>query len=231
MKKTIQTIIIRETPAWMAVNKPPGISVERQPGANDTLEDLIMTYLSGQNRKPYLGIVHRLDRPTSGILLLAKKKSALAELHEFFRTGKVQKTYLAVSANAPETLEGELQHWLFKDQEHKKARVVPPGTPGAVSARLRYEILQQKPGAVLWEIRLLTGKFHQIRAQLSAIGCPIIGDVLYDGASLPGNTPVIALHAWQLQFPDPESREILRLEAPLPDLDIWKMWKKYTDKQ
>lgn len=215
--------IVQETSGWIAVNKPPGISVECQPGVKYTLEDLALSYLSSTARKPSIGIVHRLDRPTSGLVLLAKKKSVLLEFHALFRGAKIRKTYLAVSNVAPELKKGILEHWLVKDTLQKKAIVTTQQHPDAALARLKYRILAQKNHHFLWEIQLLSGKYHQIRAQLSSIGCPIVGDTLYGGISLP-MVNTIALHARNLVFPDPISGNQLALEASLPALDCWKMW-------
>ena len=215
--------IVQETPGWIAVNKPPGMSVDRQSGVQETLEDLMLSYLSTTTTKPFVGIVHRLDRPTSGLVLLAKKKSVLLEFHALFREAKIRKTYLAVSNAAPELKKGILEHWLVKDTLQKKAIVVTQELPGAALARLKYRILMQKNHHFLWEIQLLSGKYHQIRAQLSAIGCPIVGDGLYGGKDIPlANT--IALHARKLVFPDPLTGHQIALESALPALDFWEMW-------
>ncbi len=215
--------IVQETSDWIAVNKPPGISVECQPGVKDTLEDLALSYLSTTARKPSVGIIHRLDRPTSGLVLLAKKKSVLLEFNALFRGAKIRKTYLAVSNAAPELKKGILEHWLVKDTLQKKAIVVTQQNPGAALARLKYRILAQKNHHFLWEIQLLSGKYHQIRAQLSAIGCPIVGDTLYGGISIPtANT--IALHARKLVFPDSLTGNQIALESALPALDFWELW-------
>jgi 23S rRNA pseudouridine1911/1915/1917 synthase len=219
--------IIRETQGWLAVNKPPGLSVECQPGATDTMEDLVFTYLSSTTRKPFVGIVHRLDRPTSGIVLFAKKKSVLQEMHSLFRSAKIRKTYLAVSIGTPNLKKGMLEHLLVRDTVQKKALVVATPCPGASLARLQYRILTVKNNNALWEIRLLTGKYHQIRAQLGAIGCPVAGDVRYGASALP-EAEAIALHAQRLVFPDPVSGSVILLEAPLPKIKIWNDWDILT---
>lgn len=223
MDSSFSEWIVQETPGWIAVNKPPGISVECQPGAENTLEDLALSYLSSSTNKPFAGIVHRLDRPTSGLVLLAKKKSVLQAFHTLFREAKIRKTYLAVSNTAPEQKKGILEHWLIKDTLQKKALVVTQQHPGAALARLKYRVLMQKNHYFLWEIQLLSGKYHQIRAQLSSIDCPIVGDTLYGGKEIPmANT--IALHARKLVFPDPLTGSQTALEASLPPVDFWEIW-------
>jgi 23S rRNA pseudouridine1911/1915/1917 synthase len=152
--------IIRETGGWLAVNKPPGLSVERQPGATDTMEDLVLAYLSSKSRKPFVGIVHRLDRPTSGLVLFAKKKVVLLEMNALFRGAKIRKTYLAVSVGTPNLKKGVLENWMIKDVKLKKALIVAKEYPGAALARLQYRILATHHGQALWEIRLLTGKYR-----------------------------------------------------------------------
>lgn len=218
--------IVQETSGWLAVNKPAGISVECQPGAKDTLEDLALAYLSSTTKKPFAGIVHRLDRPTSGLVLLAKKKTILLEFHSLFRSAKIRKTYLAVSNAAPELKKGILNHWLIKDTLQKKALVAEKERPGAVQAQLKYRILMQKNQHFLWEIQLLSGRYHQIRAQLGAIGCPVTGDTLYGGIGIPQSN-TIALHARKLVFPDPITGNQVELEAPLPPIDIWQIWNLF----
>jgi len=216
--------IVQETSGWIAVNKPPGISVECQPVTKETLEDLALAYLSQTIKKPFVGIVHRIDRPTSGLVLLAKKKSVLIAFHSLFRSAKIRKTYLAVTNVAPEQKKGMLENWLVRDTLQKKALVMPNKGPNAALARLKYRIIAQKNHHYLWEILLLSGKYHQIRAQLSAIGCPLTGDTHYGGKSLP-HANTIALHARKLTFPDPLTGNIIELEAPFPELDIWKIWE------
>ena len=215
--------IIRETGGWLAVNKPPGLSVERQPGATDTMEDLVLAYLSSKSRKPFVGIVHRLDRPTSGLVLFAKKKVVLLEMNALFRGAKIRKTYLAVSVGTPNLKKGVLENWMIKDVKLKKALIVAKEYPGAALARLQYRILATHHDQALWEIRLLTGKYHQIRAQLAAAGCPVAGDIHYGAPALP-EAQTIALHAYRLVFRDPGSGTTVQLEAPLPKTGVWNIW-------
>lgn len=216
----IRPFILVETKTWLAVNKPAGISVERQLGASDTLEDLVLHYLSQKESRPFLGIVHRLDRLTSGVLLLAKKKNSLRELNLQFSSGRTTKIYLALTLNAPNEKQGTLRHWLQKDQTGKKAIIVHAPTKEAKEVTLKYKIRTTTPHGTLWEIQLLSGKFHQIRAQLAASGFPIIGDALYGGTTDP-KASGIALHAWKLSFNDPETGVPVHLEAPIPLGSPW----------
>lgn len=218
----ISTLILAETKSWLAVNKPAGISVECQPGVSDTLEDLILSYLQEKNNRPFLGIVHRLDRLTSGVLLFAKKKSTLSSLNAQFRAGTTKKIYLARTVHAPQNTQGTLRHWLLKDQLGKKALILPYQHKDAAEVILKYTVKPLKDHGYLWEIQLLSGKFHQIRAQLAAIGCPILGDILYGGIPVTEHA-AIALHAWKLTFQNPENGETIPLIAPLPTHVFWQI--------
>ena len=212
MKKLI---ILQETKHWLAINKPAGLIVERSPFEHPTIESLVWEYLSGQLKKPYLGIVHRLDRVTSGVLLLAKKKQALKLLNEQFRLKQIQKTYLALTEREPPAKQGKLIHWLETDQKNKRALIHTKDGRNRALVELNYEVVEKQEQAYLLKINPLSGKFHQIRAQLAAINCPIIGDEKY-GSSIEYPDRTIALHAWQLDFHDPLSKGLIQLSAPPP---------------
>ncbi len=214
-----QRWIIRETNHWLAINKPAGLIVEKSPFEAPTIEDLALAYLNHQHRNPFLGIVHRLDRVTTGVLLLAKKRSALRNFNEQFRLGKVQKVYWAMVTNAPPKRKGTLSHWLTKDQKNKKAIIKDGQTKESSQVVLDYQVIKETEEGIWLEIKPRTGKFHQIRAQLSFMGCPIVGDYKYQSNSPTEHVNKIALHAKQLLFYDPfkESPEIIY--APNPN---WK---------
>lgn len=211
---------IAETSAWIAVNKPYGLSVEKTVGANDTIEDQVLAYFYRSTSMPFVGIVHRLDRVTSGILLLAKKKSALRKLNEQFSQRQVKKTYLAVVEGIPQQPEATLLQWLYKDQKEKKAIIFDEAGENRDACQLRYKVLQQGSHKSLLEVEIMTGKFHQIRAQLAALGTPIVGDDKY-GATLSYGDKGIALHAHTLGFSDPIDGEPILLRANLPPHPIW----------
>lgn len=212
--------ILAETRGWLAVNKPAGLITERSPFESPTVESLVYDYLKAHSRRerPYLGIVHRLDRVTSGVLLLAKKKSVLKALNEQFRERRIRKTYLALVEQAPPSKQGELRHFLYKDQKSKKAIIYKEEVPGAFSVRLTYRLLQESPAGYLLEIHPYTGKYHQIRAQLAFIGCPILGDARYGGQH-PFREKAIALHASRLVFLDPQTEEEVVVEVAFPSSD------------
>ena len=208
----MQLHILFENSHYLAIDKPAGLIVESSPFEKPTIESLVFEYLSQQYRNPYVGIVHRLDRVTSGILLIAKKRSALRHLNEQFRNRTIQKTYLAIVNSKPESAESLLTHWLIKDQKNKKALISDQSVQKAARVELTYHLLKAIEAGYLLKIIPKTGKFHQIRAQLSAIGCPIIGDEKY-GSSIPYRHQAIALHAYSLQFVDPKTKEPNFLKA------------------
>lgn len=151
---------------------------------------------------------------------MAKKKGALVSIQEQFRNGKVKKIYLARTQRKPEKDQGTLRHWAGEGPESEnRQRAFPSGGSRSGSAAL-YQVDAFKEGGWLWRIELLSGRFHQIRAQLSAIGCPVIGDTLYGGLSLPGS-PGIALHALELHFHDPLTGEPITVRAPQPETLAW----------
>ena len=211
-RPSFKNLILQESPHWLAIHKPAGLIVERSPFESPTIEDLTLEYLSESRRNPYLGIVHRLDRVTSGVLLLAKKKSSLKNLNEQFARRQVKKIYLALVEKSPPSENGTLRNWLEKDQQNKRAIIHQEARKGAVEVQLKYRLIQKKDLFFLLEIHPQTGKFHQIRAQLAALGCPIVGDEKY-GATSTYQPKAIGLHAWKLEFRDPVTGERTSVEA------------------
>ncbi|MEO1712450.1 MAG: RNA pseudouridine synthase [Bacteroidota bacterium] len=206
--------IIHETDWWIAINKPAGLIVEKSPFEPTTIESVAWPYLEKHQRgKKYLGIVHRLDRVTSGVLLLAKRKTALRYLNQQFADRVVEKEYLAVVEGAPPKSEERLKHYLVKDQATKKAIVHTLPKPKSTTVVLDYRRLSESNGRSLLQIIPKTGKFHQIRAQLAAIGCPIVRDSKYGAQGLE-YPKEIGLHAARLTFIDPQSEKELTIEAP-----------------
>lgn len=224
MKHQNHPPVIKETKHWLAVNKPAGLNVE-QLWDYPSVETQIKNYLQEQySREPYLGVVHRIDRPVSGVLILAKKKSALRHLNQQFADRKVQKVYWAMCLGEPPEKEGTLIHYLQKDQKNKCAVAFTEPRSGAVMAELQYRVVQTNANISCIEIRPLSGKFHQIRVQLASMGCPLLGDEKYGGPT--GQQPnEIALHARQLTFIDPltEQEEIVVAELPVGN-PLWQSW-------
>lgn len=194
--------ILLETQQLLVVHKPAGMAVERQLHGYPSVEDWAWQYLSASTKKPFIGIVHRLDRPVSGVLLLAKKRAALKDLNLQFAERRTEKTYHAIVQQAPYPAAGTLIHWLAKDTEGKRAFIARAAAAGAARCELKYKILKEIPSGILLEIKPVQGRFHQIRAQLAAAGTPILGDARY-GSEAPWQPDAIALHAHSLRFRDP----------------------------
>lgn len=208
--------MVLESPHWIVLNKPNGLLVEHS-SWYDSLQDQVMERVSLKTRKPYVGIVHRLDRAVSGVVLIALRKSALTALQMQFEQRQTKKTYLALVQGHPQFSSATLEDTLLEDKPTKRAQVVKAGTPGAKAAVLHYRVLKSFSKHALLEIQLETGRFHQIRAQLAHAGFPILNDQKY-GADLEDTCPMeaIGLHAWQLSFTDPSNKENVQAEAPLP---------------
>jgi 23S rRNA pseudouridine1911/1915/1917 synthase len=185
------------------------------------VETQVLTHLLKSKKKPYIGIIHRLDRVTSGVLILAKKKSVLVAFNNLFSSRKIQKTYLAVVKNKPVKNKGNLVNFLIKNNKEKRADIVPSKSKDTLNCILSYEVIGKNDFGYLLEVRPKTGRFHQIRAQLANIGLPIIGDEKYgsDQKYIPLS---ICLHAWKLTFEVPGSKELKTFEAPLPNHDFWR---------
>ena len=210
--------ILREGPGWAVINKPAGIATERH-FQYDTVEARAQVQWTreGAKKPGYVGIVHRLDRPVSGALLLARKKSTLVRLNEIFAARKSRKVYRAVTDKPVPASEGNLLHYLGRTPDRKKAFASTRPVPGAQEARLSYRLLREAGGLYEYELRPVTGRFHQLRVQLATVGTPIVGDHAY-GNMRPLREHTIALHAYSLAFPDPGGEgEDIEVVAPLPD--------------
>jgi 23S rRNA pseudouridine1911/1915/1917 synthase len=209
--------ILYEDNHCIAVDKPAGSLVQPDRTGDATIVDAVREDVRVRHAKRgnvFLVAVHRLDRPVSGVLLLARTDKAASRLTEQFRSGRVDKTYWALVESEPPAATGTLEHLLFKNTTHNRVRVVPEGTPGGRAARLHYTRLGARRGGVLLEVRLDTGRAHQIRVQLAAAGCIIVGDVRYGSRQPLG--PRIALHACALAFDHPTRPERITVRAPLP---------------
>jgi 23S rRNA pseudouridine1911/1915/1917 synthase len=215
--------ILFEDNHCLALNKPAGWPSTHFDGTEETVDRLAKAYLKEKHNKPgnvFLGVVHRLDKPTSGVLLFARTSKAAARLSEQFREGAIEKVYWAVveywNPAAPEN--GAFEDWLKKNDATIRVEVVPPMTFESQFARLLYTVKARHEGLTLLELRPHTGRKHQLRVQLSSRGCPIYGDTKYGSPHLFG--PAIALHARSLTFLHPVTKEPITLTAELP-----KPWK------
>ena len=203
--------IIYEDEVVLVCNKPAGLMVEPDRNNFPNLLQDVKNYLKAVTKEklPYAQHLHRLDRPTSGIILFTKKKEYLRNLSEQFARREVSKEYLALSKTAPLQLAGRLEHWHRK--EKKKAVIFLTEEAYTEKAILEYKVKQQEK-FYLWEIKLQTGKYHQIRVQLASLGCPILGDELY-GSTENYKLNAIALHAWKLRIQHPVTKKEMEFEA------------------
>ncbi len=219
MTTSIGDLILYKNNQLIALNKPNAIGVQDDLSPEKSLIALAEIYC-----KSKLQLIHRIDRPASGVILFAKNKKALAHLNKQFQDRSIQKTYLAVVKNKPEQKEGELVNYLIKQSKGNKSVVVKEGVKQAKLAKLHYKLLGANDNYFLLEIQLLTGRHHQIRAQLAAIDCTIKGDVKY-GFRRKNHDRSIHLHAWKLQFKHPVTSETVDIECPLPDEVVWNSFK------
>lgn len=205
------------------VNKSPGEIVQGDKTGDEPLSEIVKRWIKVKYNKPgavFLGVVHRLDRPVGGVVVFARTSKSLTRLNDMFRHGDVHKTYWAIVEGCPSETAGELENSLVSDPRSNKTFVVKDGTVGAKLARLRYRTLAQGDRYSLLEIELLTGRKHQIRAQLSSIGCPIKGDLKYGARrSNPGGG--ISLLARNIEFVHPVSKQQIAITAPIPAEGIW----------
>ena len=215
--------VIVENENYLVVNKPSGIIVERSPHESDTLEHRVERYLSRgiANKMSFVGVVHRLDRVTSGAIIFAKNRNALKLFNEEIRAKRIRKTYLAIVENLPSEKAATLSHHLYKDQKNKKAIIYTEATKTTVPCKLSYRLLKTLGEGYLLEVRLFTGRFHQIRAQLAHIDCPIIADEKY-GSKKDYRTNSICLHSYKLGFTDPITKEKMLVTAALPSDKFWE---------
>ena len=208
--------ILFEDSQLLVCNKPAGLPV--QP---DQTRDTSLLDQANEHCKKEVFLVHRIDRPVSGLVLLAKTKEAATLLQAGFQQGSIEKKYLAAVEKMPEKTEDTLRHFLSRDGQKKKAVVCQQTDPGAEAAVLHYRWVRSSERYHLLEITLETGRFHQIRAQLAEIGCIVKGDVKY-GARRSNRDRSIHLHAWKLSLEHPFSGELLSFTAPIPAGDpVW----------
>ena len=223
--------ILYEDNHLLAVNKHCGDLVQPDPAGTRALEDMIRDFIRVRDAKPggvFLGVAHRIDRPVSGVVLFAKTSKALVRLNAMLREGGIRKLYWAVVESPPPAASGEIVHYIVRDGRTNRSRAFPTPREGAKLARLRYRVLSCGERYTLIEIELLTGRHHQIRAQLSAIGCPIRGDLKY-GAKRSNACGGISLHSRSVELPHPVGGAPLRIVAPVPDDDV--LWRKLGGEQ
>lgn len=211
------------------VSKTVNEIVQGDKTGDATLIDAVKQYIKVKYNKPgdvFLGLAHRLDRPTSGIVVFARTSKALSRLNAMFRDGEIHKTYWAITANCPKETEGTLENFIQKNEKLNKSFIAPKETKEAKKAILKYRIISKSDRYYLWEINLLTGRHHQIRCQLAAINCPIKGDLKY---GYPRSNPDggLSLHARKVEFIHPVSKNEINVTAPVPEGD--KLWGYFEE--
>lgn len=223
MVTPLEDRIIFEDNHILVINKLPSEIVQGDRTGDTPLIENVKSYLKAKYNKPgnvFAGLVHRIDRPVSGLVLIAKTSKALARLNDLIKNRGIKKQYLAVVRNTPPAALGTLEHFLLKNEQQNKSYVCTAETKGAKIARLDYKLLASSSSFHLLEIDLHTGRHHQIRAQLASIGCPIVGDLKYgDKRSLPNAS--IALHAYAVALVHPVSKINLDCIAPPPGTPPW----------
>jgi len=216
--------ILHEDNHIIVVNKRVGDIVQGDKTGDKPLSNVVKEYIKDKYNKPgdvYLGVVHRLDRPTTGIVVFARTSKALTRLNDLFKNRETKKTYWAVVKNKPPKTEDKLIHFLKRNEKNNTSKAHINEVPESKLASLDYKIIATLNNYFALEINLHTGRHHQIRAQLSAIGCPIKGDLKYgfDRSNPDGG---IHLHARKLEFVHPVSKENIEIMAPVPEDVIWK---------
>lgn len=218
-----QLQILYEDNHIIAVNKRPSDIVQGDKTGDTPLSEFVKKYIKEKYNKPgdvFIGTVHRIDRPVSGIVLFAKTSKALARLNQMFQTKEIQKTYWAVVKNKPENVKGNLVHYLIKNEVKNMSRAYEKEQKGALRSELDYELILSLDNYHLLEINPHTGRHHQIRVQLSKIGSPIKGDIKY-GFDRTNKDASIHLHARKIEFIHPVKKEPISIVAPPPNDAIW----------
>lgn len=215
--------VVYEDNHIIIVSKRSGEIVQGDKTGDKTLADEVKAYIKEKYAKPgnvFLGITHRLDRPVWGLVVFARTSKALARLNDMFREGYVNKTYWAICQNAPEVPEATLTHWLTRNERQNKSYAYDKEVPGAKKAVLHYRTIGKSERYTLIEVKLMTGRHHQIRCQLAKIGCPIKGDLKY-GARRNNPDGSISLLARKIEFAHPVSKEHICVESEVPDDKLW----------
>lgn len=208
----------------IVVNKESGEIVQGDKTGDRPLSEMVKSYIKEAYAKPgavFIGVVHRLDRPVSGVVVFARTSKALERLNRMFANGEVHKTYWAVTKNMPPAVEGRLENWLVRNEKQNRSYAYDTEKPNSKRALLDYKVIGSSDNYSLLEVTLLTGRHHQIRCQLAHIGCPIKGDLKY-GAKRSNPDGSISLLARSVEFVHPVSKQLIHVEAPLPEDNLWQ---------
>ena len=210
------------------INKAAGEIVQGDKTGDESLCDTMKAYIKEKYAKPgnvFIGLPHRLDRPVSGVVVFAKTSKALERLNRMFSEGSVKKIYWALTKGIPVPAEAELESWILRNEKMNKSFSYPKEVKGSKRAVLQYRLAAASQNYNLIEVELKTGRHHQIRCQLSSIGCPIKGDLKY-GAQRSNPDGSISLHARYIEFTHPVSKELIAITAPLPGDRLWQSFEK-----
>ena len=221
--------ILFEDNHLIAVNKRAGDIVQIDDTGDEPLDEQVKKYIAAKYNKPngaFLGVVHRLDRPVSGVILFAKTSKALERINLMFKSREMKKTYWAVVRNRPQPTEGNLVHWLVKNSQKNVTKAHDKEVAGSQRAELNYKLIGELNGYYLIEVDPITGRPHQIRVQLSTLNCPIVGDNKY-GYPRGSLKKSICLHARKLQFIHPVKKEPVSIFAPLPQDGFWERFEGF----
>jgi 23S rRNA pseudouridine1911/1915/1917 synthase len=216
--------VVYEDNHIIIVNKESGEIVQGDKTGDIPLSETVKAYIKEKYAKPgavFLGVVHRLDRPVSGLVVFARTSKALSRLNDMFRNGEVHKTYWAIVQQRPDHEEGTLENWLVRNEKQNKSYAYQREVPNSKKAILKYRMIGQSERYYLLEVNLLTGRHHQIRCQLAAMGCPIKGDLKY-GAKRSNPDGSISLLAHRVEFIHPVSKQHIVVESPIPEDNLWQ---------
>jgi len=220
----MQQQIVFEDNHLLAVNKLTGQIVQGDKTGDRPMSELLKDFVKNRDQKPgnvFMGVTHRIDRPVTGVVLFAKTSKALARLNELFKSREIKKTYWAVVKNKPPQAEGKLVHYLIKNEKQNKSYPSDCEKTGSLRCELEYKMIAKSDNYFLLEINPLTGRHHQIRVQLAAMGCPIKGDLKY-GFNRSNPDGSIHLHARKLSFIHPIKDEPITILAPVPNENLWR---------
>ena len=219
--------VVYEDNHIIIVNKTASEIVQGDKTGDTPLSETVKQYLKEKYQKPgnvFIGVTHRLDRPVSGLVVFAKTSKALSRLNEMFKNGEVKKTYWAVVKNEPPQLEGDLVHYLVRNEKQNKSYAYDTEKPGSKRAELHCRLIGRSQNYFLLEVDLKTGRHHQIRCQLAKMGCPIKGDLKY-GSPRSNPDGSICLHARRVRFVHPVSKLPIEVEAPVPATTLWQEFR------
>jgi 23S rRNA pseudouridine1911/1915/1917 synthase len=221
--------IVFEDNHILILNKMPSEIVQGDKTGDMPLSEKIKNFLKERDHKPgnvFCGVIHRLDRPVSGLVIFAKTSKALSRFNELFREKTIEKTYLAVVKNKPPKEKDLLTHYLIKNEKTNTSKAFAKEVPHSLKSQLEYELIASSDNYHLLQVKLLTGRHHQIRCQLSAIGCPIKGDLKY-GFNRTNEGGFIHLHSYKIEFIHPIKKENVSVKAlPITSDTVWNYFRK-----